>query len=221
MELLLKSITCIDDIRKFKKGDIIKFEKQLTLLAGDNGVGKSTILDAIRCKFKIQDISYLKPDEIDKAFEFEMTDNVVCKYIDFHAEDKKYAGSFGDDIMLQIAQGRQSSGESTLSLLLSKQLDKIENSLILLDEYGRGSSKRREILLVKILTNLLNKNNQIIVITHNDYILKNENYHSEKDNVGLYYLEERKYTSFEYYEINENIKFMETLYGKINSKGKE
>ncbi len=45
--MYIKSLEFIDDHRQFKKGDKIEFSKNMNILVGPNGIGKSTILRAI------------------------------------------------------------------------------------------------------------------------------------------------------------------------------
>ena len=46
--MFLPSVTFSQDVRNYKKGDVIEFKHRLTVISGDYGAGKSTLISAIR-----------------------------------------------------------------------------------------------------------------------------------------------------------------------------
>lgn len=97
------------------------------------------------------------------------------KYIDFHGDDRKFAGHFGEDIASQIQQMKLSSGQVSISLLNSKlsDIEKFRNGVVILDEPCRGQSIKNKLRLVGLIAGLESKLNcQVIVTTHSNTLLK-------------------------------------------------
>lgn len=171
--LHLNKITFNEDLRTFKKGDEIKIESPFLVLVGVNGCGKSTILDCLRDEFGIADNSYMKGSFPKNSFSVEKSkEKFEAKYHDFHSGDRKYSGSFGDDMSGQIAAMRQSSGIGNLIQFQNTQIKSSTNSLILLDEPDRGMAIKIQrnfgLLFVEMV---LRGKNQIIVSTHSEQIM--------------------------------------------------
>lgn len=169
--MFLKRIELISPIDKLTQLDI-EITKPLLCLVGDNGIGKSTILDALREELKIEDQSYLKRRDLKKHFKFTWNNppsNPLAH--DTHADNKKFAGSFGEDVGAHVASMKMSSGEGSL-LFLSRVLKK-NPDLLILDELDRGLSVKNQLilgisLLIKIKNNVLP---QLIVSCHSHSII--------------------------------------------------
>ena len=174
VELYLHNITFLKDCRTFKSGEKIDFKPGLTALVGINGCGKSTVLDSLREHFNIKDNSYLKGQDLKGCFNIE-TDQTQfdVKYFDFHSGDKKYAGSFGDDMMGQIQAMKASSGIGNLLQFGRTGIKDMQKGLILLDEPDRGMAPKIQRDFGQMLLKLsLLRQNQIIVSTHSAYIME-------------------------------------------------
>ena len=171
--LLLSNIEFNQDYRTFKKGDVIKIEKPFLALVGLNGCGKSTILDCIREEFGVADNSYMKGTFAKGTFSVEKSkEKFETKYHDFHSGDKKYSGSFGDDISGQVAAMRASSGIGNIIQFGNTLIKSAKNSLILLDEPDRGMAiKIQKQFSLLFLDMVISGKNQIIVSTHSEYIM--------------------------------------------------
>jgi predicted ATPase len=171
--LLLNKITFNQDFRTFKKGDVIEIKKPFLVLVGVNGCGKSTILDCIREEFGIADNSYMKGTYPKDAFTLEKSkEKFEAKYHDFHSGDRKYSGSFGDDMSGQIAAMKQSSGIGNLLQFQNTQIKNATGSLILLDEPDRGMAiKIQRNFGLLFLEMVMSGKNQVIVSTHSEQIM--------------------------------------------------
>jgi predicted ATPase len=102
---ILQSITFTKDCRGvFKAGQTVEFRPGFTALVGINGCGKSTLLEVLREEFGIKDNSYLKQPM--KCADVKRTEGEAF-YYDFHAGDRKYSGTFGDDMSAQLASMRR------------------------------------------------------------------------------------------------------------------
>ena len=171
----IKSLEIVKDINPLKKGMRVDFKKSICFLVGDNGVGKSTIMDCLADNYGFKDDTYLKRGEMKGNIKLETVDKEFkVDYMDFHASDKRFAGAFGDDISLQIGHMRASSGQVTISLLnkMIKRFEKFKNGVIILDEPCRGMSIKNQIMVANIIKKYVeNAGCQVIVTSHSVLIL--------------------------------------------------
>lgn len=174
--MYINSVELIADENPLKKGIKIEFKSPVCFIVGDNGVGKSTLLECIGDYFGKKDDTYLKRQclknsiIIDKSSEF-----FNFNYLDFHSDDKKFAGSFGDNMSLQIGMMKASSGQVSIGLLNNtfKNIDKVRDGLVILDEPCRGQSIKNSLKLANMIRVMSTKLNcQVILTTHSDWILK-------------------------------------------------
>jgi predicted ATPase len=168
----IKSIEFAEDLRTFKKGERIEFDPRLTVLAGLNGCGKSTVLDILRESCGVKDTSYMKADMLRSVSVEKGADEFEAKYFDFHSGDRKYAGAFGDDMMSQIASMRASSGIGLLIQFNATKIKKMRGGLIILDEPDRGLAPKLQLQMEMLLVNLaLIAENQVIVASHSKWLM--------------------------------------------------
>jgi predicted ATPase len=176
-DIYIKSVEVVSDIYPLKSGLKLEFNKKITIIVGDNGVGKSTLLECLRKHYKSPSVSYMarkiepghiKVDDVGTNFNF--------TYIDFHGDDLKFATSFVDGLMdQQIQQMRASSGQVSISLLNNAlgNIEKVKNGVVILDEPCRGQSIKNKWKVVNLIHGLSSKFNcQVILTTHSDTILK-------------------------------------------------
>jgi predicted ATPase len=121
-------------------------------------------------------------------------DKFNFNYIDFHGDDRKFTGSFGDNMSLQMFHMKASSGQVSISLLNDKlkDINKIKNGVLILDEPCRGQSIKNQFKVVSLIMGLVEKHNcQIIVTSHSDIILKSlsdiAQYYDIKNNTDTTY----------------------------------
>lgn len=173
--IYIKSVELIKDLTPLKAKTRIDFNKSITVIVGDNGVGKSTLIECICDEFGHKDETYLKRPGMKSNVNIELSaDKPGLKYIDFHAHDRKYAGSFGSDISLQMMHMKASSGQVSISLInkLFGNKDSLKNKLVILDEPCRGQSVRNQIRVSKLITGLVGIGCQVILTTHSFLILR-------------------------------------------------
>ncbi len=193
-KIYLKRLEFVSDVNPIKKGLVIDFIKPVCFLVGDNGVGKSTIMECLASHYGYSDDTYLKRREMKANISLKSIDEKFDhKYIDFHSGDKKFSGSFGDNISLQMMQQRASAGQCSIAMLNTSGLDKFKDGLVLLDEPCRGlSMKNQKNIAYMIIELMLLKKSQVIVVTHSDIIMKKLNHLAQ-----FYSVSEGKDTTYE------------------------
>jgi predicted ATPase len=178
------------DCRCFKAGYTLDFTAPVTILVGENGTGKSTLLDLIRSHFPQEGLwqANLKEYATVKG-----TTPKKVVYFDFHSSDMKYAGVFGDDMETQVQSMYASSGQASTLQLHASGVLKAKNSLVLLDEVGRGYSPGRQYQMALALGLLGVHGNQVIASTHSEYVMRL----SRAEGCKLYSVENQAYMSYE------------------------
>jgi predicted ATPase len=174
--LYIKSVEVISDVFPLKAGIKLDFNKNITIIVGDNGVGKSTLLECIRDHYGYVDDTYLRRQGMKKHIKIDdVSEKFNFTYIDFHGDDRKFAGAFGSNLSMQLQQMKASSGQVSISLLNNAlgDIDKVRNGVVIFDEPCRGQSIKNKWKVVNLISGLSKKMNcQVILTTHSDTILK-------------------------------------------------
>ncbi len=200
--IYIRSVEIISDVNPLKAGVKIDFNKKITFIVGDNGVGKSTLLECVRDDFGYEDDTYMRRLGMKKHIKIDkVSQNFNFTYIDFHGDDKKHAGSFGNDISLQLAHMKSSSGQVSISLLNSNlnDVNKFQNGVVIFDEPCRGQSIKNKWNVVRIIKGLTNNFGcQVILTTHSDTILS-----AFKDTAQYFDISKNKNTSYKDFIISQ------------------
>jgi predicted ATPase len=173
MALYVRKLTIKKSIRSLPVGMAIEFSP-ITLLVGENGCGKSTILDMLREHYGVKDTSYFKKTGLADHADVDGDDlpESQVNYFDFHGGDKKFAMSFGTDVVSQLQAMHGSSGQGLLAQLAGSGLLDAYDSLVLLDEPDRGASLNMQYKYSNLIRNLANRGNQLVVSTHSLPIMR-------------------------------------------------
>ena len=177
--MFLNSITFLEDIRTIKKDTVIEFNSNITVISGDNGTGKSTIVQSLFRNLASDNKTTFGsnvniPNDIREAKITVNTskeykkDNII--YLDAVEGLLKNLSYFDNDNMtLQISCMGKSSGEGLLMQLAElNNNEELNSSILILDEPERGLSIKQQITLAKYFK-FLSKNNpnlQIIIVSH-------------------------------------------------------
>ncbi len=188
----------------------LKFHPNVTFLIGENGTGKSTLMEAIAQKLRYN------PEGGNKntLFSTRDTHSHLHEYLRIsksfrtpkdgyflRAESFYNVASYMDDIGYLESYGgtslhKQSQGESFLSLLNHKFRG---NGLYLLDEPEAALSPARQLSALAIIHRLVKANSQFIIATHSPILIA---YPHAKiyqlSDTGIY---ETAYTETEHYVI--------------------
>jgi len=170
------NLKIIQDISK------IKFQNPVTFIIGENGSGKSTILEAIAISLR------LNPEGGNQNMLFSTSSTHSDLYQSLrvskgiHQPKEKYflrAESFYnvatevDNYGVKDSYGgkslhQQSHGESFLSLFMNKLRG---NGLYILDEPEAALSPKRQMSLITRINDLIKNDSQFIIATHSPIIL--------------------------------------------------
>lgn len=186
---MIKSIKFKQDFRCFKSGFSIDFKPGVNILVGDQGCGKSSLIELIRSLEKREETNDSSwraktiniSQKISDIVDIECNDKIGVIGIDFERESPRDTSAFHDDLlMIQIEAMRSSHGQATLSHLnhfisnLSKKISSTDT--ILLDEPDSSLSPRSCYSLVKIIDAIATRwKKQIIVSAHNPIIILGQN----------------------------------------------
>jgi len=165
-----------------KKLKSIEFSNSLTIIAGDNGTGKSTIIEAIAFKYGFN----LEGGSRNFNFETKKINSMLgeCMKIArgyrkpkdayfFRAESFYNLASNIDEIGVTGSYGgislhNQSHGESFFSLFLNRLRGE---GFYLFDEPEAVLSPQRQLAFVARMNELINKGSQFIIATHSPIIM--------------------------------------------------
>ncbi|PJI10023.1 MULTISPECIES: AAA family ATPase [Clostridium] len=170
---------CLPIIKNLKT---IEFHPKVTYIVGENGTGKSTILEAIAVAYGFN------PEGGSKNFIFSTRDThsdlwKVLKLIKgtkiprdgffLRAESFYNLASNIDDIGVSDSYGGnslhlQSHGESFMSLIMNRFRG---NGLYILDEPEAALSPTRQMVLVSRMHDLIEEDSQFIITTHSPIVM--------------------------------------------------
>ncbi len=184
----------------------LHFEKPITFLVGENGSGKSTILEALAEKCGFDTMGGTKQHRLNSFVEEENSltrnlrlDRNIRKPIDqgffFRAESFFNLSSYIDENGDPRYWGgkklmRQSHGESFLSVFNHQ----FREGLFLLDEPEAALSPQRQLSLLTIIKGMeKEQRSQLIIATHSPILLAYPNAH-------IFQLDERGITEVDYEE---------------------
>lgn len=167
-------------IKSLKDGKRLKFTNNVTFFVGENGTGKSTILEAIAVcygfnaeggsknfQFTTRETKYDLADCLKIARKAYAKDGYFLRSESFYnvASNIEEIGvtGYGDQSLHE-----QSHGESFLSLFLNRFWGE---GLYILDEPEAALSPMRQMALISRMYELVNDNSQFIISTHSPILL--------------------------------------------------
>jgi len=157
-DLLLKSLVFKKKFRCFDPGFALDF-RWITLLVGDQGCGKSTLITSIldNKKNNVVDMEYVKGTQT-QALDTEK-DNPRMKSLSSNTT----ANSFG----VAVASRFGSHGEMIKPLVLS--MKNIKNKVVFIDEPESGLSIRTQ---YKVLRAIKKSKSQLVIATHSPILME-------------------------------------------------
>ncbi|MGD1524039.1 AAA family ATPase [Vibrio owensii] len=164
---ILPKVVFAQDYRSFEKDTVIEFPNRLTVISGDNGGGKSTLLSCIRVLFKSK--WTLSHDHNAKGVlidTIKQTQEVA--YIDISKDLCATSPEIDfENINLHIQAVKSSSGQGSM-LQLHALLTDCKCPLVILDEPERGLADCRQYMVRALLQKFMAENpeTQVIITTH-------------------------------------------------------
>ncbi len=167
-------------VKKLKKGETIKFDNSVTFFIGENGSGKSTILEALAVHMGFNAEGGSKNFCFStRATEYELANSITVsrKYYPedgffFRAESFYNVATNIEELGFpgygETSLHEQSHGESFISLILNRFSGK---GLYILDEPEAALSPTSQMTLISCMANLVENESQFIISTHSPIIL--------------------------------------------------
>lgn len=161
---MLKSITFKKDWRCFKAGDQIDLRPGINLLVGDQGSGKSSILQilrdvAITGDKRMRDMVELKPSGV----------RLPVAYYDTEKNNPRILPSMQENLgIFQVQAHFLSHGQVMLPVLDAMP----RKGLLLVDEPDTALSPRSVLDLLKLLRNREALGMQLLVACHNPWLIE-------------------------------------------------
>ena len=172
----------IPSVRYFKNGKEMNFEKPVTFFVGENGTGKSTLLEAIAVAYGFNAEGGSK----DFDFESRETHSELYEYVTLskdsrmakdgfflRAESFYNVASYLDDYSSLIRYGdlsfhEQSHGESFMALVENRFEGE---GIYILDEPEAALSPQKLMSLLVLIDNLVKDKSQFIISTHSPILM--------------------------------------------------
>jgi len=162
---MLKTLEFLVDWRCFKKDDTIIFREGVNLLVGDQGVGKSSVLQAIAASSKARNY----PQEVGLAKKIRIVaDKTECSGLDFEKHNPRIQSSI--TTMGHLAAMWASHGQSNNSIL--RGLAEFSNMVIFMDEPDMALSIRSIVKLAELFRGAATRGCQIIAAVHNPLLIQ-------------------------------------------------
>lgn len=161
---MLKSIHFISDYRTWKKGDIIPIEDRVTILVGDQGTGKSSLLQALR---NLQDKFHKE-----KQIKIDCPDSFRAHSFDFEKDNPRVSSYFSEALSMQFQVGCRfaSHGEINNAVIKWMEASQItEKDIFFMDEPDTALSIRS---IATFIAKLKQCKAQVILSTHNIQIME-------------------------------------------------
>lgn len=169
----------IESIKNFKE---INFDKPVTFLVGDNGIGKSTFIEALAVALGLpseggtQNFRYETRNTTSELANYIRIDkyrNPSTKFF-LRAESFYNFASEVDDLGIEVSRHYGGSlhtcshGESFLKLLQYRFSD---NGLYILDEPESALSPQNQLSLLCLINDLVKNGSQFIIATHSPILI--------------------------------------------------
>jgi len=165
---MIKALTFTKDWRCFKAGDRFEFRPGVNLLVGDQGCGKSSLIQAIHhggCKGK----DFGEDKAMKERVKIEASPIRMYKF-DFEKDNPRTQAHFGENPMFQIQAMWSSHGET--SRVVIRNIEGLAESLILMDEPDMALSIRSCNMLVRTFKNVAERSSQVIAAVHNETVIR-------------------------------------------------
>ena len=186
IKLLRNKIDCFDQypycLPVFRELDMLEFHPQVTFIVGENGTGKSTLLEAIAVAWGFnpeggtRNFNFSTRDSHSELYEYIRLIRGVRKPTDsffFRAETFYNLATEIDELNVSDFYGgkslhEQSHGEAFFATFMNKFKG---NGLYILDEPEAALSPMRQMAMISRMHDLAKQQSQFIIATHSPIIM--------------------------------------------------
>lgn len=177
----MDSVLFKEDFRCFEKGEVVIFDSNLTIITGNNGTGKSSLISCIRSMYETkwsmsQDSRAEGKIEVTGSSTAGDCATKAVGYLDLSLDLYKNSPEIDfDDTGAYLRCLQASSGEGLLIQLVNFLLKHSKSSgLIIIDEPERGLSIKNQIMMSGLIKKFSDDypGSQFIVTTHSEQIIR-------------------------------------------------
>jgi len=167
---MITSLRFIEDWRCFKKDQVVPFRPGINLLVGNQGSGKSSLIQAIQAAGTSKNT--IGTDFHCAAGKAVITATESCTTFafDFERDNYRTKGYFDGDTTFHIKAMFVSHGEQNIAIL--KTLHQLSDVVIILDEPDMALSIQSIVQLAEILKDAAGRGCQIIAAIHNPLLIE-------------------------------------------------
>ncbi len=169
---LLSEVRFREDYRCFRSGQVLRFEKGVNLLVGEQGSGKSTLITLLRervgNKFKAE-LSHRVMDVVMQA--------CYVRWLDFEKDNPRTQAEIGIHDAFLLGSISVSHGQTMLAMLggLERVLQEApDRTLLLLDEPDMALSIRSVHHLARLLQRAADDGHEVIAAVHNPIVIESQ-----------------------------------------------
>jgi predicted ATPase len=165
---MIRALTFTKDWRCFKAGDRFDFRPGINLLVGDQGCGKSSLIQAIHiggCTGK----DFGSDKEMRDRIELEASPVTMYKF-DFEKDNPRVQGHIGKNALFQLSSMWASHGET--SRVVIRNIEGLAEALILMDEPDMALSIRSCNMLSKTFRDVADRGSQVLAAVHNETVIR-------------------------------------------------
>ena len=166
---MLTSLTYKNDFRCFTAGEIFEF-RPLTLLVGNQGSGKSSLIHCIRDYIRYQD-SKVFNNHGKKYIDITHSGLTQVLSFDFEKDNRRTSGAKIEQLQ-DFALLTASHGEVVNATLKSVMKDDIPHTTFIMDEPDMALSIRSIVELARLFKKMVDNGHQIIASVHNPLLIQ-------------------------------------------------
>lgn len=156
--IYINSVEFEQDYRCFKKGEKYELNSPVVCLVGDQGCGKSSLINLL----------FNKDGEKKKVIKIDVPKKVTCYMFDFEKDNPRTKSAIPNEqkkFNQMISTIWKSHGE-TLRIYSIDAIKKANDCVIFFDEPETALSLRNQYNLIDEMNNAVKRNCQIIISTH-------------------------------------------------------
>ncbi len=169
---LLSEVRFREDYRCFRAGQVLRFEKGVTLLAGGQGTGKSTLISLLRDRVGGKFKAELSPRVMDVVMQA-----CYVRWLDFEKDNPRTQAEIGLHDAFRIGSMSVSHGQTMLAMLNGLETilqEAAGRTLLLLDEPDMALSIRSVNHLARLLQRSAEDGHQVIAAVHNPIVIASQ-----------------------------------------------